>query len=257
MVQQVNGSRECESTMWNEYTFPMPTWASRSPSSPQSTWACAPGPARTGGAGQSTGCVDVVAEARFSAHSTGMQPQEVHSRSEGCEDDIGMRLHEEERFTAFVRDEGDGLLRFARRLIPDAGEAEDALQTALLRLTSHWPKEHPRAYVRASLVNLAKDRARRRHLHAMPTDVRIELPSIEVDHAAALDAQARLDVVLAALPTRQRVTVVLRVLEDMSEAETAQVLGCSAGAVKSNLARGLDKVRAVLSAPLTATEEKR
>lgn len=167
-----------------------------------------------------------------------------------------MRAQDEERFTAFVREHGDSLLRFARRLIPDAGEAEDALQTALLRLTSHWPKDHPQAYVKTSLINLAKDRSRRRHLHAVPTDVTIEVPANEVDHGAALDAQARLDAVLAALPARQRVTVVLRVLEDMSEAETARLMGCSVGTAKSNLARGLDKVRSLLSESLTVIEEK-
>jgi DNA-directed RNA polymerase specialized sigma24 family protein len=53
-----------------------------------------------------------------------------------------MKSSDEQEFAAFGRERGAGLLRFARRLIPDAGEAEDALQTALLRLTGHWPKDH-------------------------------------------------------------------------------------------------------------------
>lgn len=170
---------------------------------------------------------------------------------------MGVKRSQEQEFTAFVRDRGDSLLRFARRLTPDADEAEDALQTALLRLTGHWPKEHPEAYVRTTLVNIAKDRARRRHLVPVPTDVARDVEALNVDHADALDAQARLDAVLRALPPRQRVTVVLRVLEGLSEAETATTMGCSPGTVKSNLARGLDKVRQLLADALTSAEELR
>src|SRR4051812_182624 len=83
---------------------------------------------------------------------------------------MGVTRDEEQAFTAFVRDRGDGLLRYARLLVPDAAEAEDALQLALLRLCRHWSKqlESPEAYVRASLVNVAKDRSRRRHLVPAP-----------------------------------------------------------------------------------------
>jgi RNA polymerase sigma factor (sigma-70 family) len=170
---------------------------------------------------------------------------------------MSVKPSEEQEFAAFVRDRGDALLRFARRLIPDAGDAEDALQTALLRLTAHWPKQYPEAYIRTTLVNIAKDRARRRHLVAVPTDVRAEFIAAGADHADAMDAQARLDAVLAILPPRQRVTVVLRVLEGLNEAETAKAMGCSPGTAKSNLARGLDKVRQLLSDPLTCAEELR
>lgn len=169
-----------------------------------------------------------------------MQPLRRKSR---C---ISVMTSDEQAFTAFVREHGAGLLRFARWLIPDAGDAEDALQTALLRLTSQWPKDNPGAYVRAALVNLAKDRARRSHLVAVPTSV--ESPERAVDERDdAAEAQARLDEVLNMLPPRQRVTVVLRVLEGLSEAETAQCMGCSTGTVKSNLARGLDKARHALT----------
>lgn len=166
---------------------------------------------------------------------------------------------EERDFTAFVRAKGDRLLRFARLLVPDRAEAEDILQTALLRLARHWPKrlEAPEAYVRAALVNLAKDRGRRSHLVPVPTEVDTNLPDTGSDHtdavADAVAAQVQLDQILATLPPRQRVTVVLRVIDDLSEAETAALMRCSPGTVKSNLARGLDKVRAALQA--TTTEE--
>jgi RNA polymerase sigma-70 factor (sigma-E family) len=170
---------------------------------------------------------------------------------------VGVTPSEEQDFTEFVRAHGDRLLRFARLLVPDAAEAEDVLQTALLRLTRHWSRqlESPEAYVRAALVNLAKDRGRRSHLVPVPTEADPDSLTAGSDHAEAITARAHLDQILAALPPRQRVTVVLRVVDGLSEAETAAVMGCSPGTVKSNLARGLDKVRAALEPTLTSAEE--
>lgn len=160
-----------------------------------------------------------------------------------------MSPEEEQQFADFVRERGDHLLRFARYLVPDASEAEDLLQAALLRLVKHWsrPLESPEAYVRTTLANLAKDRHKRSHLVAVP----VEAPQERVDESPemldALMAQARLDHLLGQLPERQRTTVALRVLEGLSEAETAAVMDCAVGTVKSNLARGLQRVRQVLA----------
>lgn len=170
---------------------------------------------------------------------------------------MGVTPSEEQDFTEFVRAHGDHLLRFARLLVPDAAEAEDVLQTALLRLAKHWARrlESPEAYVRAALVNLAKDRGRRSHLVPVPTDADPDLSTAGSDPAEAIAARAHLDQILATLPPRQRVTVVLRVVDGLSEAETAALMQCSPGTVKSNLARGLDKVRAALKPTLTSAEE--
>jgi RNA polymerase sigma-70 factor (sigma-E family) len=169
-----------------------------------------------------------------------------------------VKASDEVEFTAFVREHGDGLLRFARLLVPDAVEAEDLLQTALLRLSRRWSSglDAPVAYTRTTLVNLAKDGARRRHLVPHPVEV-VEPDRREPDSdmAEAIAARERLDTLLAALPPKQRATVVLRVVDGLSEAETAQMLGCSPGTVKSNLARGLDKIREHLAATLTLPEE--
>jgi DNA-directed RNA polymerase specialized sigma24 family protein len=83
---------------------------------------------------------------------------------------VGVIPSDEQDFTEFVQAHGDRLLRFARLLVPDAAEAEDLLQTALLRLTRHWSRQldSPQAYVRATLVNLAKDQGRRSHLVPVP-----------------------------------------------------------------------------------------
>lgn len=168
-----------------------------------------------------------------------------------------MTPSEEQYFTEFVRAHADRLLRFARMLVPDAAEAEDVLQNALLRLTRHWSRklDSPEAYVRATLVNLAKDRGRRSHLVPVPVEDRFDRPTVGADHADAIAARAHLDQLLAALPPRQRVTVVLRVVEGLSEAETAAIMECSPGTVKSNLARGLDKVRTALEPSLACAEE--
>jgi RNA polymerase sigma factor (sigma-70 family) len=98
---------------------------------------------------------------------------------------------------------------------------------------------NPHGYVRASLVNLARDRHRRRHLLNPPVEVDERRLTVTADHAETLVAQPELDRLLRVLPARHRAAVVLRVIEGMSEAETASVMGCSAGTVKSSLSRGL------------------
>jgi RNA polymerase sigma-70 factor (sigma-E family) len=167
-----------------------------------------------------------------------------------------MTPSDELEFTAFVRARGDELLRYARWLVPDAAEAEDLLQVALLRLTRHWSRgiEAPEAYVRTTMLNLARDGGRRRHLVPVPAQPAHDVVARGSDHAEAALAQARLDEVLAVLPPRQRTTVVLRILEGRSEAETALAMGCSPGTVKSNLARGLDKVRLALRTATPTSE---
>jgi len=170
---------------------------------------------------------------------------------------MGVTPSDEQDFTEFVQAHGDRLLRFARLLVPDAAEAEDVLQTALLRLTKHWSRQldSPEAYVRAALVNLAKDRGRRSHLVPVPTDADLAPSTAAADHAEAIAARTQLDQILATLPPRQRVTVVLRVIDGLSEVETAAVMRCSPGTVKSNLARGLSKIRVALQPCLTSAEE--
>jgi len=155
---------------------------------------------------------------------------------------------EEASFTAFVRQSGDNLMRYARLLFPDAGEAEDALQTALHRLARHWHRglEAPEAYARTVLRNLARDGGRRFHLVALPTDAEPGIPP-QPDLAEAYAAAERLHEVLGALAPRQRMTVVLRVIDGLSEAETAALMRCSPGTVKSNLSRGLARLRAELA----------
>lgn len=160
-----------------------------------------------------------------------------------------MKSSDEQDFTAFVRDRGDALLRYARLLEPDPAAAEDVLQIALMRVLRHWPKrlDAPEAYARAAILNLVRDRARRRHLVAVPAEATRDQAGDTPGAIEALIAQERLERLLGSLPQRQRVTVVLRVIEGLNEAETAKAMDCSTGTVKSNLARGLDKLRVALA----------
>ena len=155
-------------------------------------------------------------------------------------------MKDEDGFSDFVRRRGDALTRTARLLIPDRGDAEHAVQTALLRLTRHWPVDSPEAYVRRALVNLATDRGRRRHLVPEPAEPRDDRFRSLPDHADAHASQLFLEELLRLVPERQRSAIVLRVVEGLSESETAQTMGCSAGTVKSNLSRGLARLRDLL-----------
>lgn len=152
-------------------------------------------------------------------------------------------MTDEATFTEFVREHGDALLRTALLLVRNDTEAQDLLQTALLRLSRRWPVEHPHAYARQTLINLSRDRNRRRHLVPEPAEPRDDRMVALPDHADAHASQAALVQLLSLLPAKQRAAVVLRVIEGMSEAETATALRCSPSTVASNLSRGLARLR--------------
>lgn len=99
--------------------------------------------------------------------------------------------------------------------------------------------------MRRILVNSNFDRFRKRRLAEYPTDEPLE-PSgpHPTDAGAQFDQRQVLFAALATLPARQRAVVVLRYWEDLSEAQVAAALGCSAGTVKSQAAKGLAKLRA-------------
>jgi RNA polymerase sigma-70 factor (sigma-E family) len=154
-------------------------------------------------------------------------------------------------FEAFVDGRSTALLRTAYLLTGDRGHAEDLLQTALLRTARHWSRarEAPEAYVRRVLVNLSRDRIR--SLFRRPREA--PLPP-DPDNLRAVDAgyervaERRVVVgALAKLPTRQRQVVVLRFFEDLSVEQTAELLGFSAGTVKSYTSRALARLRELLA----------
>ncbi len=161
-----------------------------------------------------------------------------------------------EEFEQFVTGSADALLRTAYSLVWDLTAAEDLVQECLLRTARHWPRvrsmDHPRAYARRVLVNLALDGSGGRHRHLSELDVghRVALESRH-DEAAAralgmVETTSELIDALGTLAPRQRAVLALRYFEDLSEAQVAEILGCSVGSVKSTAWRALDRLRHVL-----------
>lgn len=146
-------------------------------------------------------------------------------------------------FEDFVTARSSALLRTAYLLTRDHALAEDLLQTALTKAYLAWSRidGSPEAYVRKILVNTYTSWWRRKWNGEHPTD---ELPE-QVDADSGRDVTAGMDLwdALAQLPRRQRAVVVLRYFEDLTEAETAEALGCSVGTVKSQASRALAKLR--------------
>ena len=159
-------------------------------------------------------------------------------------DDVGRAA-----FTAFVIARQTSLLRSATLLTGDPHLAQDLLQDALVKVAARWSRleaGNPDAYVRTVLY--------RDFLH-WRKKLRQEYTTPDPAHGAASDHATRVDerrVILDALrliPRQQRAVIVLRYFEDLSESETAAVLGVSVGTVKSHSHHGLLKLRQLLGRP--------
>lgn len=151
-------------------------------------------------------------------------------------------------FTSYVRARGPVLLRTARSLTANPSDAEDLLQTALAKTFVAWERiEDHRAldgYVRRALLNTRTSQWRKRKVDEFACEELPEpagLPEPDPAERQVLhDAMWR---AVMKLPDRQRAMVVLRYYEDLSEAQTAEVLGVSVGTVKSAVSRALGKLR--------------
>jgi RNA polymerase sigma-70 factor (sigma-E family) len=162
----------------------------------------------------------------------------------------------DEAFAAFVAMRYGDLLRTAFLLTGSHHSAEDLVQACLLKAMSRWGSiSEPMTYLRRAMVNERVTwwrRVRRELLRADPP----ERQAAGDDFAAATERAVLLRG-LADLPNRTRAVLVLRFWEDLSEAATAELLGCSVGTVKSQASRGLARLRAVLEADRnTATTEQ-
>jgi RNA polymerase sigma-70 factor, ECF subfamily len=152
-------------------------------------------------------------------------------------------------FETYVRSRWSALLRTAFLLTGDRQLAEDLLQTTLAKVLRRWDglaqAANPDPYVRKVMLNTAL-RWRRRHWRAeRPTDAVPDQPS--TDSTAGVDARERLRRALITLPARQRAVIVLRFYEDQTEVQTAALLGCRPGTVKSQTAKAMAKLRARLA----------
>jgi RNA polymerase sigma-70 factor (sigma-E family) len=155
----------------------------------------------------------------------------------------------EERFRTWAAARVGRLHRAAYLLCGDWHVAEDLVQETLARSALHWSavesSEHPEAYVRQILLNQVRQRWRRRLGRERP----VANPDHEIvaDGTNARAARDQLMTALRQLPSKQRAAVVLRYFDQLSEAETAQALGCSVGTVKSQTHRGLNTLRTLMT----------
>jgi RNA polymerase sigma-70 factor (sigma-E family) len=178
--------------------------------------------------------------------ATSIQPvQPAESSSDGTQPAHVVWV--DEGFDAFVRDRSAGLARTAFLLTANRHAAEDLLQTTLVKIADRWTRiaatGDPTPYIRKVMLHTAISWRRRRWHGELPTAAVPEVASRD-DGIAGVDE--RLRGALAQVPPRQRAALVLRYYDDLTEAETAAVLGCSVGTVKSQTAKGLARLRTLL-----------
>ena len=152
-------------------------------------------------------------------------------------------------FSEFVEARSASLFRTAYLMVGDHQLAQDLLQEALVKTLIAWPRLRDRAnldsYTRRIIVTTAISWRRRRSFHERPTG---SLPErLDPDPA---DTMVTHDAVIAAIltvPPRQRAAIVLRYYQDLTEAQTAEAMGCAVGTVKSQVAVALAKLRGQLT----------
>jgi RNA polymerase sigma-70 factor (sigma-E family) len=150
---------------------------------------------------------------------------------------------------ASIGDAREAVLRHHRRLVRlgvlltgDAFLAEELAQETYLRglaKAARLPEDEQYRYMRAIASNLWKNRLRRLALERRWSAARVEQPEASV----VLEDRDALWRAIKALPVRQRACVVLRYYEELNERETAEVLGCSVGTVKSQTSRAIARLR--------------
>ncbi|MGZ6733182.1 MAG: SigE family RNA polymerase sigma factor [Nocardioides sp.] len=154
----------------------------------------------------------------------------------------------DEQFNAFVTDAWRPLYRTAYLLLGEHTAAEDLTQAALTKTYVAWPRIRETAaahgYARTTLLNEARTLFRK-------ASWRRELASGDLPEPPPADGADPSDrpTVLAALrelPAGQRAVIALRFYEDLSVEQTAALLDCSAGTVKSQTSAGLTKLRRLL-----------
>jgi RNA polymerase sigma-70 factor (sigma-E family) len=157
---------------------------------------------------------------------------------------------DEQEFAEYFEARLDAVRRTAFLLCGDWHRADDLAQTAFVALHRQWRKVRDRgaldAYVRRTVVRAMIDESRRpwrreRYVEEMP-----EPPQSGVEVAERVATRTTLVDGLRRVPPRQRAVLVLRFLEGLDVSATAEALKCSEGTVKSQTARGLAALRAVL-----------
>lgn len=155
-----------------------------------------------------------------------------------------------EEFADFALSRGGALHRAAFLIVGDAQLAQDLVQEALTKTYVAWPRlRDPRnaeAYCRKAITTTAISWFRRKGWHnerptgRLPDDGRIP------GHESRFAEHDAIWTALLGLPPRQRAALVLRYYEDLTEAQTAEALGCAVGTVKSQVSAALAKLRDAL-----------
>jgi RNA polymerase sigma-70 factor (sigma-E family) len=174
-------------------------------------------------------------------------------------------------FNEFVVAQIRDLLNTAYLISGDESEAEDLVQECLVRVAKRWRRvramDQPAAYARRILVNLAIDgrrrqtRRRQELAHVARTEEETDLGALDlIDHRAeaaleVITARGPLLDALRRLSPQQRAVIVLRYFHDLSEAETARLLGCGVGTVKSSTARALERLRDIVEPQRTDSQD--
>ncbi|GAA5186599.1 SigE family RNA polymerase sigma factor [Rugosimonospora acidiphila] len=160
-------------------------------------------------------------------------------------------MAEPDGFREYVVARQTALLRTAWLLTGDWQQAEDLVQAALAKVWPRWQRltaqgEGPEGYVRRVIATTYLTWRRRRWWAERPTT---SVPDVSQtgDVLAGIDLRDALGRILRQLPPAQRTVLVLRFYEDLSVEQTAAVLGCSGGTVKSQTAKALDKLKDVVS----------
>jgi RNA polymerase sigma-70 factor (sigma-E family) len=170
-----------------------------------------------------------------------------------------MSQAEESAFRSYAVSRRPALRRTAYLMCGDWHQADDLVQTSLVKLYVAWRRVHrgadsganPQAYTRRILTRCYLDERRRPWRRESPSEELADRAAPAVRSDDLLDLRAALDL----LPPRQRATIVLRFWADASVAETAEALDCSEGTVKSQTARALATLRENLADPAFASEE--
>ncbi len=139
----------------------------------------------------------------------------------------------------------DDALRLAYLLVGDRSLAEDLTQDAFVKVLGRFHDLRNRDafwwYLRRTIVNLSNSHFRRRRVERAWLER--QRPDASASHGSDLEERDRLRTALMTLRPEQRAAVVLRYLEDLSEADTAEALGRPIGTVKSMVSRGMDRLR--------------
>ncbi|TQM61901.1 RNA polymerase sigma-70 factor (sigma-E family) [Humibacillus xanthopallidus] len=153
-------------------------------------------------------------------------------------------------FTAYVRARQASFARFAYLLTGDPHSAQDLVQSALAKVYGRWEHistvDSPDAYVRKVMVNEHTTWWRRQWRHRERTDselIRVHEPAAATQPTHDDDLWSH----VRSLSPQQRAAVVLRYYEDLSEAQTAEILGCTVGTVKSHTSRAIKSLRATMT----------